>query len=68
MAAKTASVHQHRNCNDTYNRTHGSGQNIVCLVDYLDHGYITIDYLNINIKGNVYKNSSATTKFKAYVS
>ena len=28
--------------------------------DYLDCGYIMIGYLDIDIKGNVYSNSSAT--------
>ena len=28
---------------------------------YHDHGYITFGYLDINIKGYVYSNSSATT-------
>jgi hypothetical protein len=29
--------------------------------EYHDQGYIMIGYLNINIKGNVYNNSSAAT-------
>jgi hypothetical protein len=29
--------------------------------DYHDHGYIIVGYLNIDIKGNIYSNSSATT-------
>jgi hypothetical protein len=29
--------------------------------DYHDHGYIMIGYFDIDIKGNIYSNSSATT-------
>ena len=36
--------------------------------DYLHHAYITIGYLDIDIKGNIYSNTSATTPVKASAS
>ncbi|KAK1565991.1 hypothetical protein QYE76_007788, partial [Lolium multiflorum] len=35
-------------------------------INHDDHGYITIGYLDIDIKGNVYSNSSAITSVNSY--
>jgi hypothetical protein len=52
------------NCSSVNNNKRKKSRNFFCAFGdcgYIGHSYIMIGYLNIDNKGNVYSNSSATT-------